>query len=55
MSRKPRFTLPHVPQHVIQRGHNREHSSMPKTITGAIAAISARQLGRMASQYMPMY
>lgn len=23
MSRKPRFTLPGVPQHVIQRGHNR--------------------------------
>lgn len=24
MARKPRFTLPGVPQHVIQRGHNRE-------------------------------
>ncbi len=24
MSRKPRFNLPGVPQHVIQRGHNRE-------------------------------
>ena len=24
MSRKPRFMLPGVPQHVIQRGHNRE-------------------------------
>jgi putative transposase len=24
MSRKPRFVLPGVPQHVIQRGHNRE-------------------------------
>jgi len=24
MSRKPRFTLPGVPQHVIQRGHDRE-------------------------------
>jgi putative transposase len=24
MSRKPRFILPGVPQHVIQRGHNRE-------------------------------
>lgn len=24
MSRKPRFDLPGVPQHVIQRGHNRE-------------------------------
>lgn len=24
MSRKPRFVLPDVPQHVIQRGHNRE-------------------------------
>ena len=24
MSRKPRFLLPGVPQHVIQRGHNRE-------------------------------
>jgi putative transposase len=24
MSRKPRFALPGVPQHVIQRGHNRE-------------------------------
>jgi len=24
MPRKPRFVLPGVPQHVIQRGHNRE-------------------------------
>ena len=24
MSRKPRFLLPGIPQHVIQRGHNRE-------------------------------
>ncbi len=24
MSRKPRFLLPGVPQHIIQRGHNRE-------------------------------
>ncbi len=24
MSRKPRFTLPGIPQHVIQRGNNRE-------------------------------
>lgn len=24
MSRKPRFVLPGVPQHVVQRGHNRE-------------------------------
>ena len=24
MSRKPRFTLPDVPQHVIKRGNNRE-------------------------------
>ena len=24
MARKPRFTIPGVPQHVIQRGHNRE-------------------------------
>lgn len=24
MPRKPRFTLPGIPQHVIQRGHNRE-------------------------------
>ena len=24
MSRKPRFALPRIPQHVIQRGHNRE-------------------------------
>ncbi|MBI1424616.1 MAG: transposase [Gammaproteobacteria bacterium] len=24
MARKPRFTLPGVPQHIIQRGHNRE-------------------------------
>ena len=24
MSRKPRFTLPGVPQHIIQRGNNRE-------------------------------
>jgi len=24
MARKPRFTLPGVPQHVIQRGHNGE-------------------------------
>jgi len=24
MARKPRFILPGVPQHVIQRGHNRE-------------------------------
>ena len=24
MARKPRFILPSVPQHVIQRGHNRE-------------------------------
>ena len=24
MPRKPRFTLPGVPQHVIQRGNNRE-------------------------------
>ncbi len=24
MPRKPRFTLPGVPQHIIQRGHNRE-------------------------------
>ena len=24
MSRKPRFVLPGVPQHVIQRGNNRE-------------------------------
>lgn len=24
MARKPRFTISGVPQHVIQRGHNRE-------------------------------
>ncbi len=24
MPRKPRFIIPGVPQHVIQRGHNRE-------------------------------
>ncbi len=24
MARKPRFLLPGVPQHVVQRGHNRE-------------------------------
>jgi putative transposase len=24
MSRKPRFTLPGIPQHIVQRGHNRE-------------------------------
>ena len=24
MSRKPRFTIAGIPQHVIQRGHNRE-------------------------------
>lgn len=24
MPRKPRFTLPGIPQHVIQRGNNRE-------------------------------
>ena len=24
MARKPRFILPGVPQHIIQRGHNRE-------------------------------
>jgi hypothetical protein len=24
MPRKPRFTIPGVPQHVIQRGHNRD-------------------------------
>jgi len=24
MARKPRFTLPGIPQHVIQRGNNRE-------------------------------
>jgi REP element-mobilizing transposase RayT len=24
MARKPRYTLPGIPQHVIQRGHNRE-------------------------------
>lgn len=24
MARKPRFTLPGIPQHVIQRGHNRD-------------------------------
>ncbi len=24
MSRKPRFNLPDIPQHIIQRGHNRE-------------------------------
>ena len=24
MARQPRFTLPGIPQHIIQRGHNRE-------------------------------
>ena len=24
MPRKPRFTLPGIPQHIIQRGNNRE-------------------------------
>ena len=25
MARKPGFTLPGIPQHIIQRGNNREH------------------------------
>ena len=30
MARKPRFVLPGIPQHVIQRGNNREPSFYSK-------------------------
>jgi REP element-mobilizing transposase RayT len=34
MSRKPRFILPGIPQHVIQRGNNREPCFKPNRIIG---------------------
>ncbi len=43
MSRKPRFNLPRVPQHIIQRGHNREPCFFPKKITTVIYMISMKQ------------
>jgi len=30
MSRKPRFVLPGVPRHVVQRGHNGEPRFFPR-------------------------
>ena len=34
MARRPRFNLVGVPQHVIQRGNNREACFLQKTIIG---------------------
>lgn len=34
MARKPRFLLPGVPQHVIQRGNNREPCFYADTLLG---------------------
>ena len=37
MPRKPRFTLPGIPQHVIQRGNNREPCFLAEALTRYIS------------------
>lgn len=44
MPRKPRFVIPGVPQHVIQRGHNQVNPGFPKGIASWIRPGGAPKL-----------
>ncbi len=54
MSRKPRFVLPGVPQHVIQRGHNCTPCFSLTMIIIVTCTICMRPRSRTRFTTMPM-